>query len=62
MKKWYQSKTVWINALVLIVGVLGYLMGHELIVDNADWVAILIAIQGAANVVLRFISYKPINV
>ena len=61
MKKKIQSKTLWINGLMLCAGVLGYLVGDELIKDNATLLALLIAIQGGVNVILRFVTTKPIK-
>lgn len=60
MKKWYQSKMVWVNMLTLAVGVVGYVAGHDLIQDNATIVAVLIVVQGAVNVALRFVTGKAI--
>jgi hypothetical protein len=54
------SKTMWINTATLVVGVLGYLMGQELIQDNATLVSILVAVQGAINIGLRFVTTKAI--
>ncbi len=61
MKKWYTSKTVWVNALTIVVGVVGFLAGHEVIQDNATFLAGLVALQGALNVALRFITWRPIK-
>jgi hypothetical protein len=51
---------MWINTATLVVGVLGYLMGQELIQDNATLVSILVAVQGAINIGLRFVTTKAI--
>ena len=61
MKKWWKSKTVIVNALVLLVGVVGYVAGHDVISQYPDVIAGLVALQGAINVVLRFISWKRIG-
>lgn len=55
------SKTVWANMAVIAVGVLGYLQGHELIVDNPSVVAILGIAIGVGNVILRFVTSEPIK-
>lgn len=55
-----QSRTMWINAATLVVGVLGYLVGQELIADNASLMAILVAVQGVVNIGLRFVTTKAI--
>jgi len=61
MKKWFQSKTVIVNLLTLCAGVVGYLVGDDLIKDNESLLALLIAVQGGVNVILRFITTKPIK-
>ena len=60
-KKWYQSKTLWVNILTLLAGGLGYFAGHDLIQDHASVMALLVAIQGGVNVALRFVTVKPIG-
>ena len=60
-KKWYTSKVLWVNAFTVLVGVVGYLAGHEVIQSNATLLAGLVAGQGALNVVLRFITWRPIK-
>lgn len=57
----FQSRTMWVNLATLAVGVLGYLVGQDMISDNASLMAILVAIQGAVNIGLRFITTKPIE-
>jgi len=61
MKKAIQSRTIWINTATLAVGVIGYLLGQDLIADNASVVAILIAAQGALNVAVRFVTNQAIK-
>lgn len=60
-KSLYSSKTIWANLLTLVAGVVGYVVGQEFIQDNASLMAILIAIQGAVNIVLRFVTTVPIK-
>ncbi len=61
MKKAIQSRTIWINTVTLAVGTIGYLLGQDLIADNASVVAILIAVQGALNVAVRFVTNQAIR-
>ena len=56
-----KSKTVWANMAVIAVGVLGYLQGHELIVENPTVVAILGVAIGVGNVILRLVTDKPVK-
>jgi len=55
------SKTVWANIAVLAVGVLTYLQGHDLIVDNPTVVSMLAVAVGVGNVLLRFVTKDPIK-
>lgn len=61
MKKWWKSKTIWLNVVAVLAGVVGYVAGHEVIQDNTTIIAALVAMQGGLNVVLRFISGTPIE-
>lgn len=60
-KKALASKTVWANMAVIAVGVLGYLQGHDMIVENPTVVAAIGIAIGVGNVVLRFLTSKPIE-
>lgn len=55
-----KSKTIVVNSLLVLGGVLGYLAGHEVIVAHPDWVAALVAISGVVNVILRFLTTLPV--
>jgi hypothetical protein len=46
---------------VIVVGVLGYLQGHELIAANATAVAVLGVAIGVGNVILRLVTSKGIE-
>jgi hypothetical protein len=61
MKSWWKSKTVWVNVVAVLAGVMGYIAGHEVIQDNTQIIAMLVAMQGGVNVILRFISGTPIE-
>lgn len=61
MKKWYLSKMVWVNALTLVVGIVGYLTGSDIIAQYPAILAALVAIQGAVNVALRFVTWQPLG-
>jgi hypothetical protein len=51
---------MWVNLATLAVGVIGYLVGQDMIADNASLVAILVAVQGVVNIGLRFVTTKAI--
>ena len=55
------SKTVWFNLLVLAAGVVGFVGAHEVIAQYHQVVAILAAVQGGLNIVLRLITTQPIK-
>lgn len=56
-----KSRTFWVNALTLVAGVSGYLIGQDLIQDNAQLVAILASVQGAVNIALRLVTDEPVR-
>ena len=61
MKSMWKSRTIWVNGLVLCAGIVGYLVGDDLIKDNEGLLALLVAVQGAVNVILRFVTTEPIK-
>ena len=56
-KLWYESRTLWVNAIGLIVVVLEYLGTINLPVLTPETVAFLLAI---VNIVLRFVTSTPV--
>lgn len=54
------SKTVVVNALMVVAGTLAYWQGNEIIAAHPDWVAGLIAIGGFVNVALRLVTVVPV--
>jgi len=57
-KKWYESKTIWLNVLALIVAVAaGFGYTGEL---PADWVVFVPAIIAIINLILRLVTDRPI--
>ena len=60
MKSAAASKTIWANAAVIVVSVLAFLQGHELIAENPVAVSVLGVAVGIGNVILRFVTDKPI--
>jgi uncharacterized membrane-anchored protein len=56
-----KSKTLWFNVLTIVAGLAAYLAGSEVIVENwAAMIPIMVAVQGAVNLALRFMTTKPI--
>jgi hypothetical protein len=60
LKKLMKSKTIIVNSLTVAVGVIGYLAGHDVIAQNPEWVAGLVAVSGVVNVVLRLVTAVPV--
>lgn len=55
------SRTVWLNLLILAAGVVGFVAGHEVIAEYPQVVAILAAVQGGLNIILRLVTTQPIK-
>lgn len=53
MKKWYESKTVWINILTLGAAITASLMSETAL---SDYIPIIIIINTTINIILRFMS------
>lgn len=56
-----KSKTVWLNILILAAGIVGFVAGHEVIADYPQVVAILAAVQGGLNIILRLFTTQPVK-
>ena len=55
------SRTIWFNVLTVVAGAIAYFAGSEVIVENwAAAIPVLLAVQGAVNIALRFVTTKPI--
>jgi len=61
MKRWYQSRTVWVGILEIGIGVVGLIADQ--IVTGQDWTptAVLAIIGGTLTIVLRIITEKPLG-
>ena len=58
-KKWFQSRTVWANALMGIAGVITAVTTDGNL--NPKTVGILATVASFINIVLRMITTKPIE-
>jgi len=56
------SRTVWVNILSLVLALLAAALGHDLIKENPQVAAYLLAAQSVVNIALRFLSVQPIHV
>lgn len=62
MKKWFQSKTIWLNVVTFVASGLGAISGSEWIKDNPEAAAIVGGLIATCNIVLRFVTDKGIKV
>ena len=60
-KRWWQSKTIVVNAITAGIAVLTALQGQALIADNPQAAAWIVAGLGALNIGLRIVSVLPIG-
>lgn len=59
-KNWFESRTVWVNAITLAIGLAGVVAGSEVLPPDA--VVILTSlIVPVLNILLRFLTDKPIT-
>ena len=61
MKKWHESRTVIVALLTIAAGVLGVLLGSDLIAQNPELVAALTSVLGVVNLVLRLLTDRGIE-
>lgn len=59
MKKWYQSKTVWVNVLPIVAAII--LLATKEFTLPEVWVNVLMFLWGAVNIVLRSITKESIQ-
>ena len=60
-KNWWRSKTVILNALTLIAGVIAFTAGSQWVTDSSSILAAVVALQGAVNIALRFVTIEGIE-
>jgi hypothetical protein len=57
-KKWWQSRTLWINALTLTVMIISQISGWE---DMKQYADELLITSNVANMLLRFVTITQIK-
>lgn len=62
LKSFLKSKTIWVNALTIVSGLIVYVQDNDLIVNNPDMVALAGGVLALVNVALRFMTDSPIAV
>jgi hypothetical protein len=55
-KRWWESKTIWVNAILLTIAILGVFLDFKVL--DPEVVAIASAIL---NVILRFVTTEPVK-
>jgi len=60
-KAWYQSKTIWINAITAATATLTVLAGQQIVTDHPAIAAGLVAALGGLNIALRLVTLLPIG-
>jgi len=58
VKPWYESKTVWVNIVSLVVVVIGTMAGWQ---EMKDYAPTLIAAVNVLNLLLRLVTYEAIK-
>ena len=59
MKKWYQSKTIWINLLTLAAGLLVVVSNEQWIMN--DYSGYVLGVIGFVNCALRFTTNEGVE-
>ena len=60
-KSWWQSKTIWVNAITAATATLTVLGGQQIVTDHPAIAAGLVAALGGLNIALRIITVLPIG-
>lgn len=61
-KPWYLSKTLWANAIVVVIALLGFVAGDQFPITLGPEVVYVIGfVLGILNLVLRFLTNQPIT-
>jgi len=58
MKKWYNSKTVWLGIFQILASIT--MIMSELLI-NSEYISAILAVNGFLGIVLRWITDKPIT-
>ncbi len=61
MKKWYKSRTMVVNLLTLVIGVVAVFEGTDWIMANPSLAAMVVSVLGVLNIYLRLNTSKAIK-
>lgn len=57
-KPWWQSKTIWLNAIALVVAIITAVT--DVLQLSEDATQVVLAVTAALNVILRFFTTQPV--
>jgi hypothetical protein len=60
-KSWWQSKTIWVNAITAAAATLTVLAGQQIVADHPAIASVIVAVIGGLNIALRIITVLPIG-
>ena len=60
-KSWWQSKTIWVNAITAATATLTVLGGQQIVQEYPKASAAIVAALGVLNIALRVITVLPIG-
>lgn len=60
-KKWYESRTFWVNIIALIASITGA-FGVDLGLTPEAQAALVGGIMSIVNLILRFVTTKPVTI
>lgn len=58
VKPWYESKTIWVNIISLVVVVIGTMAGWQ---EMQEYAPTLIAAVNVLNLLLRLVTYEAVK-
>jgi hypothetical protein len=58
VKPWYESKTLWVNIISLVVVVIGTMAGWQ---EMKDYAPELLGAVNVLNLVLRLVTYEAVK-
>jgi uncharacterized membrane protein len=58
VKPWYESKTLWVNIISLVVVVIGTMAGWQ---EMKDYAPELLGAVNVLNLVLRLVTYEAVQ-
>jgi hypothetical protein len=59
--KIFKSKTLILGWVTVAAGALGYVAGHDFIQQYPNFVAVLVSVIGALNLVIRTVTFLPLD-